>query len=1058
MNVSVIFATYNRADILRDVFTKWKEVDRYTQYSYEIICSDDASSDSTVQIIEEAAKELPISLIKNKKGGAGRARNAALKIAKGEIVIFTGDDMYPEKDFIDRHYENYLKYGDKIATLGRIDWHHELDINYLMHHITDVGCEQFGFVALPSYGIIDFRHFYTSNISVSRNLIETQNEYFSVEFDKYGFEDIEFGYRLTKEGMKIFYDPDIIVEHHHIYNSVEKFCVRQYNAGEELVVFHKLQPDLEDKCMLEATNCLEAYKHYVDNNKKNKSLKGNFLLKIIQLEKYIVDILEKRIRKKESTFLKKICSLVYANIFRFYFFEGFVKKIANGVCDDKDSSYVMAFMWKYMNLPYHQLYWDYGQGMSEIQSRKWLYWGKEDVILEKDLPRNIKKLRFAPIKGKCKVQVNDIYFIDNNGNKEKAEIVWHNSCNTDLRTYDFFNTDDPHIVIENIKNEYKKIVIKMKVLKVKKVSKFHNLRRILAKAYHRFKVNTENRKQYEIKYDYGQARKIQIIIEAGSNIDGNLVEYYASNIKIFGDNIRFISRDLVQNEYFSYLYKPQDKPLDYVQMQQVAYTLLNNTYDYILVSRSYKEFPEITCSHIQDMLIYSEMMEVRGEFSWSKVAQGKYMRLPCFENESSHINLLSINSQLTIQNNNVLVDASHRVTAKFKMSERTFSFTKEKPVIFVFPIFLAVGGVERNTIEVMRRLKDEYTFCMITMEHHTEGQGSLHYQLKGICEHIYDLKEIVDFENYLSVLHELKNIYNPDIIWLCNNSPWFENHTRQIREIFKETSIIAQDVYDTKVGWIEYYDTPEVQKFNRYIAITELIKDTFINQYKILEDKIDVIYPVVDATHIKKEKENKNSFEEICQKYSLDDKKIHFATVGRITEQKNPIRYLKMIKELIDKYPNVQFIMVGDGNLNDKVEQYLKENKMEKDVIRIPYISNAVEFIKILDGLIILSDFEGMPIVSIEAMSFGVPIMSTDVGDLKRFLLRTQGGIIIDENFSDAENFELFFNKLESYKENAKNSAEGILEFFSAENIANLYRNCFNKELQFQQKKDFYEN
>ena len=33
MDVSVIFATYNRADILKDVFEAWKEVDKATKYS-----------------------------------------------------------------------------------------------------------------------------------------------------------------------------------------------------------------------------------------------------------------------------------------------------------------------------------------------------------------------------------------------------------------------------------------------------------------------------------------------------------------------------------------------------------------------------------------------------------------------------------------------------------------------------------------------------------------------------------------------------------------------------------------------------------------------------------------------------------------------------------------------------------------------------------------------------------------------------------------------------------------------------------------------------------------
>ena len=50
---------------------------------------------------------------------------------------------------------------------------------------------------------------------------------------------------------------------------------------------------------------------------------------------------------------------------------------------------------------------------------------------------------------------------------------------------------------------------------------------------------------------------------------------------------------------------------------------------------------------------------------------------------------------------------------------------KSKPVVFVFPIFLAVGGVERNTIEIMRQLNDRFDFVVVTMERLRPEQGSL---------------------------------------------------------------------------------------------------------------------------------------------------------------------------------------------------------------------------------------------------------------------------------------------------------------------------------------------
>ena len=320
--------------------------------------------------------------------------------------------------------------------------------------------------------------------------------------------------------------------------------------------------------------------------------------------------------------------------------------------------------------------------------------------------------------------------------------------------------------------------------------------------------------------------------------------------------------------------------------------------------------------------------------------------------------------------------------------------------------------------------------------------------MKDMCEYIFDLREIAEFECYLSILYELEEMFRPDAIWLCNNSPWFETNTMQIRNIFKSTPIIAQDVYDTKEGWIEYYNTPVAKLFDRYIAITELIRECFRNKYGIVDEKIDVIYPVVDGTRVKNALSSEETYEQICEEYKLDPDAEHYSFIARLSEQKNPIRYLELVKAVHQKYDTkVQFIMVGDGPLSEEIDCYITENHMEKMIKRISYIADVPRFMRVLNGLIMTSNYEGMPIVSIEAMSMSVPVMSTDAGDLKRFLKKTEGGIIIDEKRSDVQNFEMFRANLSKYSENAKEHATEILEFFSSDNVARKYIDTFEKAM-----------
>ena len=1041
MDVSVIFATYNRESILESVFAKWEEVLQATTCSFEIICSDDESSDGTVDIIEKAQKKLPIKLIKNKKGGAGRARNEALKIAEGKLVIFTGDDMYPEKDFVNQHYANYRKYGENIATLGKIDWHDDVPMNYLMYHITDVGCEQFGFKGLPPYQFVDFRHFYTSNISVPKSLLDKQKEHFSSKFDKYGFEDIELGYRLCKSGMKIFYDPDIIVFHHHIYDSVDKFCDRQKNAGEELVVCYRIHNDLEDKCVCDIENCEACLNKYISQSKINWSLSGSIIQFTVWLSKKITKILDEIIKKKDENGSKKICSLLYAGLFQYSFLFGCVTKIAEREKISKSKR--AKFLYQYMKRGFAQLYWDIGEGINEKDSRKWIIWNSEEVILEKNIPHGVKKIRFTPMKNKCIADIQDIFFENKMGNRKEANVVWHNARTMTESVYDFRNTIDPMIMIENIPSGYEKIVIRMSVKDMRKSKVISELKRVAGILYKNLTKRKERVKDTRIEYAYGQSRKIQIgVFFKDKKHTEELVEEYKEHFSMFNDSILISPKYEMKRDYTNYYYSPQIAPLDKVQLMQIAYLLLNYAYDFVITSKSLVDWPQIGGDCLEDVLVISSDINTNAE-EWMLYATGKYLRLPSMKKEQKSFLIADKFSKMHLNNGTLNKINGKNITCR--LSDRICKYEKNKKMIFVLPIFLAVGGVERNTIEVMRQLKKEYEFCLITMERHSFLQGSLHYQLEGICDHIFDLAELVDSNDYLKILFELNRYFEPDLIWLCNNSPWLESNMEYFRKVFSNIPIIAQDVYDIKEGWITYYNEKGMKTVDRYIAITELIKDTFIQKYDIPIDKIDVIYPVVDDKQILEARNSSISKKDLCEKFGLDMGKRYFATVGRLTEQKNPLRYLKLISEVADKFTDVRFIMVGEGVLEANVEQFIEKKKLGKYLTRIPYIKNVPEFMKVLDGLLILSNYEGMPIVSIEAMSLGIPIMSTDVGDVRRFLKKTKGGMIVDDTRSDENNFMLFVNDLSAYKKNAEKAKDDILEFFSVNYQGKRYIDCFEK-------------
>jgi hypothetical protein len=114
-----------------------------------------------------------------------------------------------------------------------------------MSHIQGHGGEQFGYADLVPYTNLDWRFFYTANVSVKRAIVEDWVvEGFDGDFRQAAWDDVEFAYRLKKKhgGFRIFYDPTSVAMHYHRY-SAATFIERQVAVGAIAHLFFAKQPD-----------------------------------------------------------------------------------------------------------------------------------------------------------------------------------------------------------------------------------------------------------------------------------------------------------------------------------------------------------------------------------------------------------------------------------------------------------------------------------------------------------------------------------------------------------------------------------------------------------------------------------------------------------------------------------------------------------------------------------------------------------------------------------------------------------------------------------------------
>jgi GT2 family glycosyltransferase len=234
---SVVIPTYNRLDMLLRVLDSLEQ--QADAPPFEVIVINDGSKDDTERVV---SRRSGIIFRTQANAGPGRARNHGVSLATGRFVVFIGDDTVPEPRFLAEHARIHREADDDplVACLGYTGWPRGERVTAFMDYINDYGL-QFGYKLIKHGSVVPFNFFYTSNISIDRELLAAHP--FDTTFPSAAWEDIELAYRLAEKGLKIVYNERAVTRHYHPM-TVDSFARRQYTVGKSGAIFFKKHPEL----------------------------------------------------------------------------------------------------------------------------------------------------------------------------------------------------------------------------------------------------------------------------------------------------------------------------------------------------------------------------------------------------------------------------------------------------------------------------------------------------------------------------------------------------------------------------------------------------------------------------------------------------------------------------------------------------------------------------------------------------------------------------------------------------------------------------------------------
>ena len=221
---------------------------------------------------------------------------------------------------------------------------------------------------------------------------------------------------------------------------------------------------------------------------------------------------------------------------------------------------------------------------------------------------------------------------------------------------------------------------------------------------------------------------------------------------------------------------------------------------------------------------------------------------------------------------------------------------------------------------------------------------------------LYELLKIILIKKNLLIFSFQANLYcillskffGKKIIVRSNSSPsgWSNNFLK--RKLFKMILGLADTII-----------------VNSYEFKKEIKKKFNLNSI--------VIYNPLNKIDILEQSKRKLNFP-FFDKYK---KNLKIINIGRLTDQKDHLTLLKSVKEIRNKI-SFKLLIIGRGVNLGKLNNYIKENKLNKFVKLINFKDNPFPYLKKADLFMLTSKFEGLPNVLLEAATLKKFIISTD--------------------------------------------------------------------------------
>ncbi len=344
---------------------------------------------------------------------------------------------------------------------------------------------------------------------------------------------------------------------------------------------------------------------------------------------------------------------------------------------------------------------------------------------------------------------------------------------------------------------------------------------------------------------------------------------------------------------------------------------------------------------------------------------------------------------------------------------------------------LGRGGAERLLLSTIKHHSKEYSFDIVFF---LWDKNQLRDDLIGLgcsvyCLHSNNvLQMVLNLPEFMSLLK--KNKYH----LIHAHLPWSGIVAR-----------LAGKLTKTPVVYTEH------NLFSRYNKVTQFFSKVSFNHQSIviavsvqvassLRELVNPKVPLLviqNGVDVDEFDRKKNDRKILMSKYHLPTNACIIGTVTALSNQKRIDRWLTIAAEIASRIPDVYFVIVGDGVLRMELERQASPLIENGKLTFAGITSDPASWMACMDIFLMSSDYEGLPVALLEAMSMSCVPVATKVGGIPSIIENGLNGVLYeatDIEFATSGICNLLENK-ERRKTLSENARSTIAQHFSVKKM-----------------------